>query len=62
MVDYDEIFSLVVRHTSIGTVLALVVHLDMKLKQMEVHTFFLYGDLEEHNLHKAARRVQLAWT
>ena len=41
-VDYDEIFSLVVKHTSIRIVLSLVVHFDMELKQMDVRTTFLH--------------------
>jgi hypothetical protein len=47
MVDYEEIFSPVVRHTSIRAVLALVAHYDMALKQMDVKTAFLHSDLEE---------------
>jgi hypothetical protein len=46
-VDYEEIFSPVVRHTSNRTVLALVAHYDMALEQMDVKTAFLHGDLEE---------------
>jgi hypothetical protein len=46
-VDYEEIFSPVVRHTSIKAVLALVAHYDMALEQMDVKTAFLHGDLEE---------------
>ena len=46
-VDYDEIFSPMVRHTSIRTVLGLVAHFDMQLEQMDVETTFLHGDLEE---------------
>ena len=46
-VDYDDIFSLVVRHTFIRTVLGLVAHFDMQLEQMDVKTIFLHGDLEE---------------
>jgi hypothetical protein len=46
-VDYEEIFSPVVRHTSIRAVLALVAHYDMALEQMDVNTAFLHGDLEE---------------
>ena len=42
-VDYEEIFFLVVRHTSIRAVLALVAHYDMALEQMDVNTaFFLW--------------------
>ena len=47
MVDYEEIFFPVVRHTSIRAVLALVAHYDMALEQMNVKTAFLHGDLEE---------------
>ena len=35
-VDYDEIFSPVVKHTSIMAVLSLVVYFDMELEQMDV--------------------------
>jgi hypothetical protein len=46
-VDYEKIFSPVVRHTSIRVVLALVAHYDMALEQMDVKIAFLHGDLEE---------------
>ena len=46
-VDYDEIFSPMVKHTSIRTVLGLVAHFDMQLEQMDVKIAFLHGDLEE---------------
>ncbi len=46
-IDYDEIFSPVVRHTSIRVMLALVAHFDMELEQMDVKTAFLHGDIEE---------------
>ena len=42
-----EIFSPVVKHTSIRAVLALVAHYDMALEQIDVKTAFLHGDLEE---------------
>ena len=45
--NYDEIFSLMVRHTSIKVVLAMVAHLDKRLEQIDVKTTFLHGDLED---------------
>src|ERR1044072_8586167 len=46
-VDYYEIFSPVVRHTSIIAVLALVASHDMILEKMDLKTAFLHGNLEE---------------
>ena len=42
-VDYDEIFSPVVKHTSIKAVLVFVGHYDMVLEQMDVKTAFLHS-------------------
>ena len=46
-IDYDDIYSPVVRHTSIKVVLALVAHQDLELEQLDVKTAFLHGNLEE---------------
>ncbi|KAI5312191.1 hypothetical protein L3X38_041364 [Prunus dulcis] len=46
-VDYDEIFSLVVKHTSIRLLLAMATQQDMEIEQMDVKKAFLYEDLEE---------------
>ena len=46
-IDFNEVFSPVVRHTSIRVLLAITAHLDLKLEQMDVTTVFLHGDLEE---------------
>jgi len=46
-VDYEEIFSPVVRIASIRLLLALVAHLDLGLFQMDVKTAFLNGNIEE---------------
>ena len=45
--DYNEIFSLVVKHTSIRTILAMVAHENMELEQLDVKTTFLRAALEE---------------
>ena len=46
-IDYNEIFSLVVKHASIRILLAVAVHYELELDQFDVKTAFLHGDLEE---------------
>ena len=46
-VNYDEIFSPVVRHTSIRTMFSFTAYFEMELEQMDVKTTFLHGELEE---------------
>ncbi|GKB66044.1 retrovirus-related pol polyprotein from transposon TNT 1-94, partial [Tanacetum coccineum] len=46
-IDYNEIFSSVVHHTSIRVLLSLVAHRNLKLEKLDVKTVFLHGDLEE---------------
>jgi hypothetical protein len=45
---FDEIFSLVIKMTSIRTILSLVVVEYLHLEQLYVKTTFLYEDLEEY--------------
>ena len=44
---FDEIFSPIVKMTSIRTILSLVVVEYLDLEQLDVKTTFLHGDLEE---------------
>lgn len=46
-VDYNEVFSLVVRQTSIKVLLTFVALFDLELEQLDVKTEFFHGELEE---------------
>jgi hypothetical protein len=46
-IDFDEIFSPVVKLTSIRSIVILVAVEDLHLEQLDVKTTFLHGDLEE---------------
>ena len=46
-IDFDEIFSPIVKMTSIRTILSLVSIDNFHLEQLDVKTTFLHGDLEE---------------
>ncbi|MCO5610110.1 hypothetical protein L7F22_064345 [Adiantum nelumboides] len=46
-VDFDEIFSPIVKMTTLRLVLGLIATEDLELNQMDVKTTFLHGDLEE---------------
>ena len=45
-IDYNEIFSSVVKHTSIRMLLAIVAQFDLELEQIDVK-MFLHSELEE---------------
>ena len=47
-IDYNETFSLVSCKDSFRIIMALVVHYDLELHQMDVKMTFLNGDLEEN--------------
>jgi hypothetical protein len=46
-IDFNEVFSPVVHHTSIRVMLAIVALFDLELEQLDVKTAFLHGDLDE---------------
>ena len=46
-IDFDVIFSPVVKMSSIRVVLGLVVSLDLELDELDVKTAFFHGDLKE---------------
>ncbi|GJR70396.1 retrovirus-related pol polyprotein from transposon TNT 1-94 [Tanacetum coccineum] len=49
-IDYNEVFSPVVKHSSIRILLALVAHYDLELVQIDVNTTFLSGDLKRKSI------------
>ena len=46
-IDYNNILSPIVKHTSIRILLAIVAMNDLELEQLDVKTIFLHGELEE---------------
>ena len=46
-IDFEEVFSPVMRHNSLRTLLSLAAVHDYEVKQMDVTTAFLHGELEE---------------
>lgn len=58
-VNYHEVFSPVVKHTSIRCLLSIVAKLDLELDQMDVKTAFLHGDLEESMYMEQPKSFQL---
>ena len=62
-VDFNKIFSPMVRHTSIRVLLAIVANQDLELEQLDVKTAFLHGRLEENILMKQLEgfEVQGKW-
>ena len=46
-INYNKVFSLIVKHSSIQILLALVTQYELKLDQLDVKIAFLHGDLEE---------------
>lgn len=49
-IDYNEVFSPVVKHVTIRLLLSMVVHQNLELEQLDVKTAFLHGFLDERIL------------
>lgn len=47
VVDFNEVFSPVVKHSSIRILLVMVASSNLKLEQLDVKKAFLHGELEE---------------
>jgi hypothetical protein len=59
-VDYNEVFSPVVKHTSIRVILAIIAQFDLELEQLDVKTTFLHGNLEEEIFMKQPEGFEIA--
>jgi Reverse transcriptase (RNA-dependent DNA polymerase) len=46
-VDFNDIFSSGVKHSSIRVILFLVANLDLELVQLDIKMIFLHGDMDE---------------
>ena len=46
-IDFNEVFYLVVKHSSIRILLSLVAYENLELEQIDIKTAFLHGELEE---------------
>ena len=47
MIDYEETFALVVRYTSIKSIISLAAQMGWEIHQIDVKTTFLNGVIEE---------------
>ena len=46
-IDCNEIFSSVIKHVAIRILLTIIAQFDQELKQIDVKTVFLHGELKE---------------
>ena len=46
-IEYNEVFSSVVKYSSIQMLLTLMAQYELELDQLDVKTIFLHGDLEK---------------
>lgn len=59
VVDFNKVFSPIVRHTSIRTLLVMIAHLNLCLEQINVTTAFFHGKLEEEILMDQPRGFEI---
>ena len=45
-IDYNNVFSLVVKHSSIQILFALVAQYELEFDQLDIKVAFLHGDLD----------------
>ena len=55
-IDYNKIFSPIIKHMFIRMLLAIVAQFDLELKQLDVKISFLHGELEERIYMKQPER------
>ena len=67
-VDFTDVFSQVVKHSSIRALLRIVAFHDYELEQLDLKTAFLHGELEEdiymqqpEGLHLQVRRTMFSY-
>ena len=46
-IDYNEVFSPIIKHIFIRIILVMIVEYELELSQLDVNTTFLHEDLEE---------------
>ncbi|KAL5553999.1 hypothetical protein UlMin_041400 [Ulmus minor] len=46
-IDYNEIFSPVIKHTTIRVILSIIAMYNLEIEQLDVKTVFLHGELDE---------------
>lgn len=52
VVDFNDVFSSVVKHRSIKMLLSMVAKFNLELEHLDVKTAFLYGDLDKTILNR----------
>lgn len=51
-VDFNDVFSHVMKHSSIRMLLAIVALFDLELEQLDVKIAFIHGELEAIHMHQ----------